>query len=90
MSSGITTAGYSEPWLLWTLDRVGELELAERVGVVAHAPAVEVDLDDRLVVVVSGCARDDDADVAVEDVAVVVVAHLHDLVADAQRSLRPA
>ena len=37
--------------------RVGELELAERVGLVAHAPPVEVDLDDRLVVLVASRAR---------------------------------
>jgi hypothetical protein len=59
---------------------VGEVQLVQLVEVILHDPIVEPDMQFLLHVVDLGHA----ADVAVEHVFVVVVDHLHDLVAHAE------
>ncbi len=63
-------------------DGVGQGDVHELVPLVAHRPAVEVD-EQRPPGLVG---LEDGADVAVEDVLVVVVADLHDLVARPERA----
>src|SRR4051794_26267666 len=73
----MTTAGYSEPWLLWNGCRVGghqHIEFAKSVG---DGSAIEVGG----ALALGGIDIIDIANVGVVDVLVVVVLDLHDLVA---------
>ena len=66
------TAGYSEPWLLWMWQRRQEPTYQSRRSPTARRRSIG--LRSRVNV-------DDIADVAVVDFLVVVILHLHDLVA---------
>src|SRR5512139_28337 len=83
--TGMITAGYSEPWLLWMVHRIGRHQHVEFAKPVSDRATVKARNDFACI----GVDVADIADVAVIDLLIVIVLDLHDLVAGGEGPAEP-